>query len=88
MIMQSALLAIEQHKALPLDQAEKFALAFKQSNNRLQSRQEEVSANCKRFPSRFQINDAPTNVTFIPGRKRGLTGTVEPLYKNPASKNT
>jgi hypothetical protein len=74
MILQTAVRIAEQHKNLPPEDAERFAFAFKELNEKLANRQNEKLKNREEFPAKFPEPQLPAKLTYLPGRKRALTG--------------
>jgi hypothetical protein len=74
MILNTAVSMAEKHKTLPPEDAEHFALAFKELNERLAARQDALLKSKEAIPARLPDALIPPKLTFIPGRKRALTG--------------
>jgi hypothetical protein len=74
MILQTAVRIAEQHKNLPPEDAERFAFAFKELNEKLANRQNEKLKSREEFPAKFPEPQLPAKLTYLPGRKRALTG--------------
>ena len=65
---------VEKHKNLPPGEKEAFALAFKKVNDTLASHQDQKLERLQAIPRRLPDAIIQPKVTFIPGRKRALTG--------------
>ncbi len=65
---------MKKHKNLPLGEKETFALAFKKLNNNLAQHQDQKLEQLQAIPQRLPNAIIQPKVTFIPGRKRALTG--------------
>jgi hypothetical protein len=65
---------VEKHKNLPPGEKETFALAFKKLNDNLAQRQDQKLERLQAIPRRLPDAIIQPKVTFIPGRKRALTG--------------
>jgi hypothetical protein len=74
MILQTAVRMAEQHKNLPPEDAERFAFVFKELNEKLANRQIEKLKSRDEFPAKFPEPQLPAKLTYIPSRKRALTG--------------
>ena len=64
----------EKHKNLPIKDTTKFALAFKEFSTKLLTRQDEKLKGREALPARFLDPQVQPKLTFLPGRKRALTG--------------
>ncbi|RFU25262.1 hypothetical protein B7463_g11084, partial [Scytalidium lignicola] len=74
LIIDTTLSMVEKHKNLPPGGNETFALAFKKLNDSLASRQDRRLERLQAMPRRLPDAIIQPKVTFIPGRKRALTG--------------
>jgi hypothetical protein len=64
----------KKHKNLPIKDATKFALAFKEFSTKLLTRQDKKLKGREALPARFPDPQVQPKLTFLPGRKRALTG--------------
>jgi hypothetical protein len=64
----------KKHKNLPIKDATKFALAFKEFSTKLLTRQDEKLKGREALPAWFLDLQVQPKLTFLPGRKRALTG--------------
>src|SRR3982074_1974135 len=83
MILQTAVRIAEQHKNLPPEDAERFAFAFKELNEKLANRQNEKLKNRGESPTRFPEPQLPAKLTYLPGRKRVLVAKDFAEHKVP-----
>lgn len=74
MILDTTLALVEKHKNLPLEEKETFALAFKKLSDSLANYQDQKLERLQELPRRLPDALIQPKVTFIPGRKRALTG--------------
>jgi hypothetical protein len=65
---------VERHKNLPPGEKEAFALTFKKMGDSLNSRHDERLERLETLPRRLPDPIIQPKVTFVPGRKRALTG--------------
>jgi hypothetical protein len=65
---------VEKHKNIPPGEKETFPLAFKKLNDNLAQRQDQKLERLQAIPRRLPDAIIQPKVTFIPGRKRALTG--------------
>jgi hypothetical protein len=74
LIINTSLRIVEIHKSLPAGEKETFAQAFKKLCDSLAKNQDERLDRLKAMPRRLPDLIRQPKVTFIPGRKRALTG--------------
>ena len=74
LIIDTALGMVERHKNLPPGEKEAFALTFKKMGDSLNSRHDERLERLETLPRRLPDPIIQPKVTFVPGRKRALTG--------------
>jgi hypothetical protein len=74
LIIDTTMAMVEKHQNLPPGEKESFALAFKKMSDILATNQEQKLERLKAFPRRLPDAIVQSKVTFIPGRKRALTG--------------
>ena len=74
LIIDTSLAMVEKHKNLPPGEKETFAQAFKKMCDTLVQNQEERLKRLQAIPRRLPDQINQPKVTFIPGRKRALTG--------------
>ena len=65
---------IEKHQNLPPGEKETFALTFKKMSDSLAKNQDQKLERLKAIPRRLPDAIVQPKVTFVPGRKRALTG--------------
>jgi hypothetical protein len=74
LILDTALAIVERHKNLPSGEKESFALAFKKMCDSLATQHDEKLERLQKLPRRLPDPLVQPKVTFVPGRKRALTG--------------
>jgi hypothetical protein len=74
LMIDTTLSIVEKHKNLPPGEKETFALAFKKLNDSLASHQDQKLKRLQAIPQRLPDAIIQPKVTFVPGRKRALTG--------------
>jgi hypothetical protein len=74
LIIDTTMAMVEKHQNLPPGEKESFALAFKKMSDILATNQEQKLERLKAIPRRLPDAIVQSKVTFVPGRKRALTG--------------
>ena len=74
LIIDTTLAMIEKHQNLPPGEKETFALTFKKMSDSLAKNQDQKLERLKAIPRRLPDAIVQPKVTFVPGRKRALTG--------------
>ena len=74
LIIDTTLAMIEKHQNLPPGEKETFALTFKKMSDSLAKNQDQKLERLKAIPRRLPDAIIQPKVTFVPGRKRALTG--------------
>jgi hypothetical protein len=74
LIIDTTMAMVEKHQNLPPGEKEAFALAFKKMSDSLATNQDQKLHRLKAIPRRLPDAIVQPKVTFIPGRKRALTG--------------
>jgi hypothetical protein len=74
LIIDTTMAMVEKHQNLPPGEKEAFALAFKNMSDSLATNQDQKLQRLKAIPRRLPDAIVQPKVTFIPGRKRALTG--------------
>src|SRR6266487_2143327 len=74
LIIDTTMAMVEKHQNLPPGEKESFALAFKKMSDTLATNQEQKLERLKAIPRRLPDAIVQPKVTFVPGRKRALTG--------------
>jgi hypothetical protein len=81
LMIDTTLLIVEKHKNLPPKEKETFALAFKKLNDSLASYQDQKLERLQAIPQRLPNAIIQPKVTFVPKRKRALTGREAADYQ-------
>jgi hypothetical protein len=74
LIIDTTLAMIEKHQNLPPGEKETFALTFKKMSDSLAKNQDQKLERLTAIPRRLPDAIVQPKVTFVPGRKRALTG--------------
>jgi hypothetical protein len=74
LIIDTTLAIIEKHQNLPPSERETFTLTFKKISDSLVKNQDQKLERLKAIPRRLPNAIIQPEVTFVPGRKRALTG--------------
>jgi hypothetical protein len=74
LIVDTALAMVERHRNLPPGEKEYFSLAFKKMCDSLVTQHDEKLERLQLLPRRLPDSIIQPRVTFVPGRKRALTG--------------
>jgi hypothetical protein len=74
LVIDTTLAMIEKHQNLPPGEKETFALTFKKMSDSLAKNQDQKLERLKAIPRRLPDAIVQPKVTFVPGRKRALTG--------------
>jgi len=74
LIIDTTMAIVEKHQNLPPGEKEAFALAFKKMSDSLATNQDQKLQRLKAIPRRLPDPIVQPKVTFVPGRKRALTG--------------
>ena len=74
LILDTAVLMADKHKTLPPKLKAKFALAFKELNDKLALRQDKQLERRQEFPTRLLELIIELKLEYLAGRKRALIG--------------